>query len=90
MGPLELLSYFWSLKTILVVQIENFDFGGLSHPPTLEIIIENHSTLKFGSSKIARAADTWSLPNYWSGSSLKKMFKATKSKNLEIAFYKFK
>ena len=24
----------WSLNTILEVQIENFDFGGLSHPPT--------------------------------------------------------
>ena len=34
MGSLELLSHFWSLNTILVVQLENFDFGGLSHPPT--------------------------------------------------------
>ena len=32
MGSLELLSHFWSLNTILVVQLENFDFGGLSHP----------------------------------------------------------
>ena len=36
MGSLELLSYFWSLNTILVVQIENFDVGGLSHPPNFE------------------------------------------------------
>ena len=34
MGSLELLSYFWSLNTILVVKIGNFDFGGLSHTPT--------------------------------------------------------
>ena len=34
MGSLELLSYFWSLDTILVVQISNFDLGGLSHPPS--------------------------------------------------------
>ena len=33
MGSLELLSYFWSLNTILVVKIANFDFGGLSPPP---------------------------------------------------------
>ena len=33
MGSLVLLSYFWSLNTILVVQIEHFDFGGLSHTP---------------------------------------------------------
>ena len=32
MGSLELLSYFWSLNTILVVKIENFDFDGLSPP----------------------------------------------------------
>ena len=30
MGSLELLSYFWSLNTIPVVKIANFDFGGLS------------------------------------------------------------
>ena len=34
MGSLELLSYFWSLNTILVVKIANFDFDGLSPPPT--------------------------------------------------------
>ena len=34
MGSLELLSYFWSLNTILVVKIANFDFDGLSSPPT--------------------------------------------------------
>ena len=38
MGSLEILSYFWSLNTILVVQIENFDFGGLSHTPTIDEI----------------------------------------------------
>ena len=38
MGSLELLSYFWSLNTIWVVQIGNFDFGGLSHPPTYDTI----------------------------------------------------
>ena len=26
------MSYFWSLSTILVDQIENLDFAGLSHP----------------------------------------------------------
>ena len=35
MGSLELLSYFWSLNTIPVVQISNFDLGGLSHPPII-------------------------------------------------------
>ena len=38
MGSLELLSYFWSLNTIWVVKIENFDFGGLSHPPTISLL----------------------------------------------------
>ena len=35
MGSLELLPYFWSLNTIPVVKIWNFDFGGLSHLPTI-------------------------------------------------------
>ena len=34
MGSLELLSYFWLLNTIWVVKIGNFDFDGLSHPPS--------------------------------------------------------
>ena len=33
MGSLELLSYFWSLNTVLLVKIANFDFGGLTYPP---------------------------------------------------------
>ena len=33
MGSLELLSYFWSLNTILLVKIANFDFGGLTYRP---------------------------------------------------------
>ena len=37
MGSLELLSYFWSLNTILVVKIANFDFDGLSPPPTVDM-----------------------------------------------------
>ena len=39
MGSFELLSYFWSLNAILVVQIENFDFGGLSHPPNTSLLV---------------------------------------------------
>ena len=34
MASLELLPYFWSLNTIPVVKIWNFDFGHLSHPST--------------------------------------------------------
>ena len=45
MGSLELLSHFWSLNTILVVQLENFDFGGLSHPPILEYISKQDSLI---------------------------------------------
>ena len=33
MASLELLPYFWSLNTIPVVKILNFDYGHLSHPP---------------------------------------------------------
>ena len=43
MGSWELLSYFWSLNTIPVVKIENFDFGGLSHPPIIEFQKEGWS-----------------------------------------------
>ena len=43
MGSLELLSYFWSLNTILVVKIANFDFDGLSPPPLTLVAKEvNH------------------------------------------------
>ena len=36
MGSLELLSYFWSLNTILVVKIRNFDFGHLRYDPNID------------------------------------------------------
>ena len=39
MGSLELLSYFWSLNTIPVVKIWNFDFGHLTYPPIKDAII---------------------------------------------------
>ena len=35
MGSLELLSYFWSLNTIVFVKIENFDFDVLRYHPNL-------------------------------------------------------
>ena len=43
MGSLEFLSYFWSLNTIWVVKIGNFDFGGLSHTPNRHKEIEKHA-----------------------------------------------
>ena len=38
MGSLELLSYFWSLNTIPVVKIQNFDLGHLTYPPNKDDI----------------------------------------------------
>ena len=39
MGSLELLSYFWSLNTVLLVKIANFDFGVLTYPPITGAIV---------------------------------------------------
>ena len=39
MGSLELLSYFWSLNTIPVAKIANFDFGGLSPLPNIAELV---------------------------------------------------
>ena len=39
MGSLELLSYFWSLNTVLLVKIANFDFGVLTYPPSEEVLL---------------------------------------------------
>ena len=38
MGSLELLSYFWSLNTVVFVKIENFDFDVLRYHPTVGFI----------------------------------------------------
>ena len=36
MGSLVLVSNFWSLNTILLIKIANFNFGGLRAPPGKE------------------------------------------------------
>ena len=42
MGSLESLPYFCSLNTIPVVEILNFDFGALSHPPSITYKKDQH------------------------------------------------
>ena len=40
MGSLELLSYFWSLNTVVFVKIENFDFDVLRYHPIIVLFHE--------------------------------------------------
>ena len=43
MGSLELLSYFWSLNTVVFVKIENFEFDVLRYHPNFSNI---HAMIK--------------------------------------------
>ena len=69
MGSLELLSYFWSLNTVRLVKIANFDFGGLRYAPTSVVRRGNSENTQYTSIGIHSNLSTTSV--WWRNGHLK-------------------